>query len=269
MIRSVSEKLRKWDAYPKTLEDFQVKTFSGGADGVLHEASTYDVDGRVHEYARDLQDTSLLAKLAGSDMITLEAKYHAKCLAHFYNRHRRSEAASSEEESADHPLYGIAFAELVSYMGDAREDDIAPVFKLADLAKLYQFRLAQLGVVDTADRTHSTRLKNRLLDALPDLSEHTEGRDILLTFNKDIGGALRKACNYDTESVHLAKAAQFVRRDIFNKAYSFNGSFQKSQEEAVPSSLLALGPYARNFLDPLHRGAVSKNQQRTTQRVEL
>ncbi|XP_050727756.1 endoplasmic reticulum-Golgi intermediate compartment protein 3-like [Eriocheir sinensis] len=31
MFRSVSEKLRKWDAYPKTLEDFQVKTFSGGA----------------------------------------------------------------------------------------------------------------------------------------------------------------------------------------------------------------------------------------------
>ena len=33
--KSMLERLRKFDAYPKTLEDFQIKTFTGGT-GMLH-----------------------------------------------------------------------------------------------------------------------------------------------------------------------------------------------------------------------------------------
>ena len=43
-------------------------------------------------------------------------------------------------------LHGIAFAELVAYMEDFRmEGSVAPVFKLADLAHLYELLLEQLG----------------------------------------------------------------------------------------------------------------------------
>ena len=65
------------------------------------------------------------------------------------------------------------------------DEDSAPIFKLTDIAKLYKVRLEQLGVT-VSNRIHTTRLKNRLLSELPDLRAYSVGRDILLTFEKDI-----------------------------------------------------------------------------------
>ena len=42
----------------------------------LHSASTYKIDAKVREFALALEDTALLAKLSGGDMIAIEAKYH-------------------------------------------------------------------------------------------------------------------------------------------------------------------------------------------------
>ena len=205
---------------------------------VLHEASTYQLDQNVRECALQLKDTELLAKLAPGDMIALEAKYHLNCLAMLY---KRAQQAMPKEEDADEArLHGIAFAELVAFMEDMRDEDCSPVFKLADLGNLYRARLEQLGA--TVDhRVHTTRLKIRLLAVFPQLREHTEGRDKLLSFEKDIGPALRKACDHDNDAMHLVRAAQVVRREMFNTKFNFDGSFQpECQREAVPTSLLAL-----------------------------
>ena len=51
---------------------------------------------------------------------------------------------------------GIVFAELVMFLEEARyEEDIAPVFKLADLVKLYESRLKQWHI-ETNDKVRST-----------------------------------------------------------------------------------------------------------------
>ena len=121
-----------------------------------------------------------------------------------------------------------------------KEEDTAPVFQLAGLVDIYTTRLKQLGV-SVDNRIHSTRLKMRLLASFPDLTAHTGGRDILLTFDRHIGGALRKACDHDGEALYLARAAQIVRQEIFDRKFSFNGSCQKDcQQEVIPNSLLAL-----------------------------
>ena len=65
------------------------------------------------------------------------------------------------------------------------EENIAPVFKLADLVKLYESRLKQLQI-ETDENVHSTRLKERLLKHLPDLRAHNKGRDVFLVFQNDI-----------------------------------------------------------------------------------
>jgi len=52
----------------------------------LHEVATFEVDARVRNCAHILQDSELLAKLSSSDMIAIEAKYHARCLVRLYNR---------------------------------------------------------------------------------------------------------------------------------------------------------------------------------------
>ena len=88
---------------------------------------------------------------------------------------------------------------------------------------------------------HSTILKNRLMAELSEFRAHSEGRDTLLTFQKNIGSALKKACDNDSDAMHLARAAEVVRRLIFEKDFSFHGSFQADcQKDAVPPPLLAL-----------------------------
>jgi len=48
---------------------------------------------------------------------------------------------------------------------------------------MYKDRLQQLGAVGEG-RVHSSRLKDRLLSALPDLQAHYEGNNIILSFMK-------------------------------------------------------------------------------------
>ena len=64
----------------------------------------------------------------------------------------------------------------------------------------------------------------------------------MLVFDEDIGAALGKACEQDSDSdaVHLARAAQIVRRNII-RSNPFTRSFEENfQEKSVPHQLLAL-----------------------------
>ena len=124
----------------------------------LHRASTLELDARVRHCALQLQDKPLLAKLSSGDMVAQDAEYHVKCLVSLYNRARGTEKYSAESD-ADAVNHGIAFAELVSYIEDARMDNlVAPIFKLSDLVSLYSNRLKQLGT-EVAGSIHSTKLK--------------------------------------------------------------------------------------------------------------
>ena len=171
-------------------------------------------------------------------MIAIEAKYHSKCLAALYNKARSAKQVCSESD--DSRLDGIAFAELVAFMDDFRmEQNISPVFKLADLAKLYQTHLEEHGG-STKSRVHTSRLKHRLLSAFPDITAYMQGRSVMLTFDSDIFAALKKACDHDgdDDAMHLARAARIVRKEIFHQKFTYRCSF--CEHDSVPRSLLAL-----------------------------
>ena len=70
---------------------------------------------------------------------------------------------------------------------------------------MYKTRLEQLGVV-IEGRVHTSRLKLRLLSVFPDVTAHLQGRNVMLSFDDDIGGALTKACDHDSDhdAMHLA-----------------------------------------------------------------
>ena len=209
----------------------------------LHHALTFGLDARVRQCALQLQDQCLLAKLSVGDLIALEAKYHVQCLVSLYNRARQTKGSHEQEDSGT-MNQGIALAELVAYIEDAHAgNEVVPIFKLADLSRMYSTRLEQLGTC-LHGRVNSTNLKDRILAYFPDLQAHKEGRDIFLVFNKDVGPAMRKACKHDadTDAVHLARAANIVRREIFNKKESsFSGSYNSQcQASSVPNSLVAL-----------------------------
>jgi len=186
---------------------------------------------------KDLQDEKLLAQLSAGDLVAQEAKYHPKCLVGLYNRAAEKQKEITEK-SKDEIRHGIALAELITYIEEAQmEEEVAPVFKLADLIKLYSRRLEQLGLPNEG-RPHSTKLKNQILSHFPYMTAHRQGRDILLAFDEDIGSALRKACeieDYDEEAICLSRAAKIVRRDMNDLQIKFSGSFEpECQLNSVP-----------------------------------
>ncbi|CAC5402692.1 unnamed protein product [Mytilus coruscus] len=61
-----------------------------------------------------------------------------------------------------------------------------------------------------AKLVHSTRLKDKLLQKMPELEAHTKGRDVLLMFEKDIGPAIAFAYDY-IDTMHMEKTAEMIR----------------------------------------------------------
>ena len=194
---------------------------------------------KVRRCALQLEDRELLAKLSAGEMIALEAKYHRNCLTTLCNKARQATEKQEKEENYS-PLHGFAFAELVAYMEDMQDDESVYVFKLTDIVSLYKKRMQQLGVT-VGNRIHSTLLKVRLLSALPDLTAHVQGREIL-SFKEDSELAVIKACDGKSDAVHLMRSAQVIRKEMFNiKIKHFDGFLSREcQRDSVPSSLLAL-----------------------------
>ena len=66
----------------------------------------------------------------------------------------------------------------------------------------------------------------------PDMLAHTKGRDVLLIFEEYVGAAPTKACELDSDNdvVHLARAAQTVRRHILKKVSPSTDSLKDAKK---------------------------------------
>ena len=196
--------------------------FCGTKEGELREAMAMQVNKRIKECAKTISDKKLLAKV-----IAQELKYHPACLVALYNEERAYLKAKEQEKAQEHwkEAYPIAFSELVTYISEMKNasDSRDPViFKLADLTTLYKQRLEQLGV-ELPD-VHSTRLKDQLLFHIPKMQAHGKGRDVLLAFEDDVGSILSQSSKY-CEVIHLAKAAEIIRRDMLHHKSNFSSTF--------------------------------------------
>lgn len=216
---------------------------NGASKEDLRNAATFRIDTRIRECATILQDHKLSGIFSAGDVISQELKYHSTCLTTLYRRaDQKRKSTMNDPSEKERVLRGLAFAELTEYIFEAKDTSFLTVFKLADLAKIYNRRLHDLGL--TTEKVHSGRLKTRLLAHFPYLQEHASGRNVLLTFSDDLGSTLKEAYteSWDDEAVHLAKAARIVRRDLFLLKYGgFTGSFDEhSQYSSVPETLLAL-----------------------------
>ena len=186
--------------------------------GVLQKVISTEVDEDVKTSATQLVDTRLLSKLSAGDMHAQDAFYHKKCMTALHNRVRATEETTSEDSAQTSPE-SIALAELASFIEESKLDsEVAPIFKLSDLVKLYVHRLQQLKAC-VPDRVNSTRLKDRILAQIPALRAQNKGREVFLVY-EDIGAALQFAVENsdDSNAVHLAKAAQIVRKDMLEKS---------------------------------------------------
>ena len=48
-------------------------------DGHIHKFRTLEADESIRQMATELQETELMARMEGGDLIALEAKYHLEC----------------------------------------------------------------------------------------------------------------------------------------------------------------------------------------------
>ena len=204
----------------------------------LTPASTLFMDTKVWSAAFKLQDSALLTKLyaAARDMPALEV-----CLTSFYNRVRAAERRESKESrEPESTTHSLAFAELLDYIEEThRVQATVPVFQLSNLIHLYSRSLEQLGINDYSP--HVTRFKEKLQVHIPGPRAHIRGREILLTFEDDIGQAIIAACWYDSDAIFLSKAAKIFRRDLLTTKSIFDGTCTSTcQEDSVPQSLISL-----------------------------
>lgn len=176
-----------------------------------------------------------------------------------YNRHRAHLNAiskeQSDENSPDKDVYPLAFSELVTYITETRNacaGKSPPNFRLADLSKIYNERLTQLGV--KTPNTHKSRLKKQLLAHMPELESFTKGREVLLAFRKDIGHVLAQASDMFSESIILSKAAGILRNHMLNHNSKFVGKFHEGCiDDSIPPQLL-------QFVGMIEHGANIKSQ---------
>ena len=142
-------------------------------DEPFHRVETSNLDSNVQKMATEMRDTKLLAKFSVGDMTASDALYHKKCHTALHTRYR-SFVRKNTKGSGDsmHPE-STALVELISYLEEMKcVDGKYTLFRLADLMKLYRERLTQLGG-HSMKRPYSTHIKNKLLERLPQLEEHS------------------------------------------------------------------------------------------------
>eukprot|EP00794_Sanderia_malayensis_P001834 gene1834-2058_t len=153
--------------------------------------------------AKRLDNGSSISKT----LLENKAKWHKSCNLKFNStKLKRAEKKRRSNDAAEEPS-------TKKYIEDLKDNDnVAPVFKLADLVKLYGNRLTLLGM-EFNQGVHSTRLKNAILSNFRDMSAYRGGRDVVLAFNKGIGSAVLKASiiDHDEDVIILSKAAKIVR----------------------------------------------------------
>ena len=215
-----------------------------GKGGQLHEVSTYATDKKLRQMITELQDSTLLPKVSGVELMAADAKYHLKCMTDLRNRYRRhtsSKRQESCEKDEEKVKESQAFIELLEYIETSVENGKL-MFLLSELHSLYVRRLETLGVHKSVNKT---RLKTSLLENFPEAQEQNDGKNVVIIFTKAIQGMVKEALqqrDFSEDAVILAKASAIVRRDMFShEGFKFSGSFTKNcQERSVPASLKSL-----------------------------
>jgi len=245
----------------------------GASVGELHKAHTFTLDARVRSSAELLQDNNLIRKLSEGGMIALEAKYHAKCLTHLYNRVHSAMKSESHADYSVSVFESIALSEVITHLENSRMEMVenleTPLLKLSDVTKVYHEKLQQFGI-QINSRIHSTRLKEKLMANIPGLTAHKQGKEVLLIFKEDIGSALSISNDQsDEKALCLAQAAKIIREDILSSENKtvFGGKFHIGCErDSVPCTLVALvrmilhGPTVKDADEDACQAALSISQ---------
>ena len=215
----------------------------------LFSIASLDCGDWINTMIHDLQDTELMAKVSGSDLIAKTAKYHKTCLTKLYNRHRSLMRTNNREKKESEKLIeGRALLELFCYIREGLEEG-TQFFKLVELKKLYQARLAECGI---EKYIHSTRLKEEILAEFKWAQAQIAGQYSVIAFPEGMKMLMKDAMKERDQSWRskiLVQAARIIQDEaLHGDRKCFDGSFsEKCQESYIPPAL-------KNFVSLLLNG---------------
>ena len=106
---------------------------------------------------------------------------------------------------------------------------------------LYESCLKDFGI---SKEVNKVRFKEQILSHYPEAQAQSDGKNIILVFEKGMQQILKQAynCNYEDDALVLSKAAKIVCEDILNSnGFQFSGSFPLNcQQDSVPTNLTYL-----------------------------
>ena len=155
----------------------------------MRQMMTKQLDSRLREYAKVLEDDQLITRLSAADLIAQEAKYHDRCALNLFNEAKARLRKDHGHSELCHSLWhSLAFAELLDYTEDGRGDPECPPFKLSDLTLLLKHRLTKLGASDTY--VHSTKLKEKIMWKIPDIRCFKQGKFVCFVFDVQVSALI-------------------------------------------------------------------------------
>lgn len=243
-VQRKSKRSSQADADTSTSKFKTMCLFCKKTEGVLHNCSY--LRSTLKDQATEMQDNDVLAAVGGGhgDVVSLELKYHKHCMDVFRNRHRsfKREQSVNSEWTDQQKTESRAFAETISFIESCVEEGTY-MFKLADLHKMYEDRLEELG---HKQYVHKTRFKYKLLNYYPDeCQEQSDGKRTLLVFNKGLQSLLKETIttpDFEKDAMSMVQVAKCIRKEMFEcEIQQFDGSFAGDcQQVAVPNSLKVL-----------------------------
>ena len=166
----------------------------------------------------------------------MQCTYHLSCLVKLYRQAASIECAENDENDQSRFLKAQAFADLVDYLESQR--GTGSVFQTAEIVNLYI--TAPVPILGVNEYVHTTRLRQQVIAAVPDLVEvKCPSNRTELAFDDDISQALQElADSCDTEAMALVKVAKILRQHMLSMKYNFTGSFSPSKVSAISTSVL-------------------------------
>ncbi|KAK3885021.1 hypothetical protein Pcinc_010676 [Petrolisthes cinctipes] len=175
----------------------------------------------------ELNDTQLLTRICGGDLMAMEAKYHLSCMVKLRNRHRSLIRKQSQvpDEIDSKMNESRAFVELTRYI----EEAVTSGTHLFKLSEIHSFHVTRLEELNINKQVNKTRLKDRLLEKFSEAQEQSYGKNSVFVFKEDMKNIVHDAVktrNFSEDALILSKAAMIVRKDILShKGFTFTGSF--------------------------------------------
>ncbi|KAE8740339.1 hypothetical protein FOCC_FOCC014156 [Frankliniella occidentalis] len=176
--------------------------FCNGTSDDCVQPSNEKIQIFIEESAKFMKDSSVQGRLAA----TTERFYHTPCYESFKSKVKTHAIKIKEDREKSTQLRWLKLCPLSQkYM--------------TDLASRYSNSLKSMGV---EYEVHTTRLKERILAANPDLeASGSQGKEIILTFKKDLDKSIRRLSSEfcsEADTKIISQAASLIRKHTFQHA---------------------------------------------------